>query len=66
MIITENVTINDVQYKYTKSSLGYYRMMKDNNKYVQDQIHLTNVGAYNLAQFYYNKLKHLPLFYTTY
>ena len=24
MIITENVTINDVQYKYTKSSLGYY------------------------------------------
>ena len=49
-----------------ESSLGYYRMMKDNNKYVQDQIHLTNVGAYNLAQFYYNKLKHLPLFYTTY
>lgn len=49
-----------------ESSLGYYRMMKDNNKYVKDQIHLTNVGAYNLAQFYYNKLKHLPLFYTTY
>lgn len=49
-----------------ESSLGYYRMMKDNNKYVKDQIHLTDVGAYNLAQFYYNKLKHLPLFYTTY
>ena len=34
MIITENVTINDVQYKYTKSSLGYYIQRNDGKKFI--------------------------------
>ena len=34
MIITENVTINDVQYKYTKSSLGYYIQRNDGKQFI--------------------------------
>lgn len=34
MIIAENVTINDVQYKYTKSSLGYYIQRNDGKQFI--------------------------------
>lgn len=48
--------------------LGYHRVKSatSGNTYVQDQIHLTDVGALNLAEYFFSKLKQLPLWHTTY
>ena len=49
---------------FSNCGLGYYRV-SGNNNYVSDQIHLTELGGYNLAKYYYSQLKNLPLFYTS-
>lgn len=43
--------------------LGYARVI-GNNRYVQDQIHLTPLGAKNLWQYFYSQIKNIPLFYS--
>ncbi len=43
------------------SGLGVYRMTDD---YLVDNIHHTEIGGYNLAQFVWSKLKNIPLWYT--
>ena len=49
---------------FSECGLGYFRVSND-NKYVRDQIHLTELGGYNLAKFYWSKLKDMPCFYTS-
>ena len=48
--------------------LWYHRVKEatSGNDYVRDQIHLTPLGAENLAYFFYEKLKSLPLWKTSY
>lgn len=43
------------------AGLGYSRM---NDTYLVDQIHHTDIGGYNLAQFVWSKLKNIPLWYS--
>ena len=43
--------------------LGYARV-SGNNRSVQDQIHLTPLGAKNLGQYFYSQIKNIPLFYS--
>jgi lysophospholipase L1-like esterase len=52
----------------SECGLGYHRMKSatSGNTYVKDQIHLTDVGAENLAYFFNSKLKQLPQWHTTY
>lgn len=42
----------------SEAGLGYYRVEKD-DKYVQDQIHLTDKGGEILAKYYWGKLKNV-------
>lgn len=53
---------------WTACWLWYHRVKAATswNTYVKDQIHLTQVWAENLAYFFYNKLKDLSLWHTTY
>lgn len=49
--------------------MGFARINASNtpnpsDAYVADQIHLTNLGAYNYAQAIWSHLKNIPLFYT--
>ena len=44
-----------------ESGLGLSRM---SNAYISDQVHHTELGAYNLAQFIWSRLKNIPLWYT--
>lgn len=46
-----------------EGGLGYARMV-GNNLYLTDQVHHTQLGGYNLAQFVWGKLKNIPLWYT--
>ena len=61
---------NCVQYWDGASNcgLGYHRVKKatSNNTYLRDNIHLTDVGAENLAYYFLNQLKNLPLWHPTY
>ena len=45
--------------------LGYHRVKyaTSGNTYVEDNIHLTDVGGKNLARYFFSKLKQLPLWY---
>ena len=53
---------------WTACWLWYHRVKAatSGNTYVRDQIHLTPLGAENLAYFFYEKLKSLPLWKTSY
>ena len=44
--------------------LGYARM-NASNLYNYDQIHHTDLGGYNIAQFIWGRLKNIPLWYTS-
>ena len=48
--------------------LGYHRVKTETsgNTYLRDNIHLTDVGAENLAYYFLNQLKNLPLWHPTY
>ena len=52
----------------THCGLGYHRVKAatSSNTYVRDNIHLTDVGAENLAYYFLNQLKNLPLWHPTY
>ena len=43
-----------------ESGMGYSRM---NDSYLKDQIHHTELGGYNLAQYVWSKLKNIPCWY---
>jgi len=48
----------------SESGLGYYKMGGyGDNTYLVDQIHLTALGGYNVAQYYWSHLKNLPNWY---
>lgn len=46
------------------SGLGYYRVTGNNN-YIVDQIHMTDLGGYNIAKCFWSKLKNIPTLTTT-
>lgn len=51
----------------SQCGLGYYRVGGEttDTKYVKDQIHLTPLGAKNLADYFWSRLQNLPLFYSS-
>ena len=51
----------------SQCGLGYYRVGSEttDTKYVKDQIHLTPLGAKNLADYFWSRLQNLPLFYSS-
>lgn len=61
--VREVCNINNVYYLGDLSGLGYGRIYKDTT-YTTDNIHQTELGGYNLAQFMWSKLKDIPLWYT--
>ena len=46
------------------SGLGYYRVTGNNN-YIADQIHMTDLGGYNIAKCFWARLKNIPTLTTT-
>lgn len=62
--VREVCNINNVYYLGDSSGLGYARISKDTT-YTIDNIHQSDLGGYNLAQFIWSKLKDIPLWYST-
>ena len=61
--IREVCEINRVYYLGVGSGLGYARISNDTT-YTRDNIHQTDLGGYNYAQFIWSGLKNVPLWYT--
>ena len=61
--IREVCEINRVYFIAPNSGLGYARI-KNNKKYVKDNIHQTKLGGYNFAHSIWASLKNIPLWYS--
>lgn len=49
----------------SEAGLGFWRVGAQDRTYIPDQIHLTELGGYIVAQYFWSKLKDLPTFSTS-